>query len=45
MLIALASGFGFGLGCTFPQGRDGQNGTIPLVRTNKCRIFKIVFDD
>jgi hypothetical protein len=41
---ALATGFGFGLGFTFPQGRDGQNGTIPLAQINQYQILKLVFD-
>jgi hypothetical protein len=41
---ALAIGFGFGLGFTFPQGRDGQNGAIPLARMNQCRILILAFD-
>ena len=34
--------FGFGLGFTFPQGRDGQNGAMPSARTNQFRISKII---
>ncbi len=33
---------GFGLGFTFPQGRDGQNGAMPSARTNQFRISKII---
>ncbi len=33
---------GFGLGFTFPQGRDGQNGAMPSARTNWFRISKII---